>query len=104
MLIDSEFVNAEARFEWYFAPEERLSLAAFYKKIDRPIEAFTGFDDNTPVTSFANAPEATLYGAELELEKHFPLDGAFVSLLLVAARGGDRQLHVHRLVVQSRAG
>jgi TonB-dependent receptor len=75
LLIDSEFVNAEGRFEWYFAAEERLSAAAFYKKIDRPIEAFTGFDDNAPVTSFANAPEATLYGAELELQKFFPLDG-----------------------------
>ncbi len=32
---------------------------AFYKKIDQPIEAFTGFNDNTPVTSYANAPEAT---------------------------------------------
>jgi TonB-dependent receptor len=75
LLIDSEFVNAEGRFEWYFAAEERLSAAAFYKKIDRPIEAFTGFDDNAPVTSFANAPEATLYGAELEVQKFFPLDG-----------------------------
>jgi TonB-dependent receptor len=75
LLIDSEFVNAEARYEWYFAAEERFSAAAFYKQIDRPIEAFTGFDDNTPVTSFANAPEATLYGAEFELEKHFALDG-----------------------------
>jgi TonB-dependent receptor len=74
LLGDSEFVNAEGRFEWYFAAEERLSAAAFYKKIDRPIEAFTGFDDNTPVTSFANAPEATLYGAEFELQKYFPLD------------------------------
>ncbi len=77
LLIDSEFVNAEARFEWYFAPEERVSAAAFYKKIDRPIEAFTGFDDNNPVTSFANAPEATLYGAELELQKYIPLDEMF---------------------------
>lgn len=77
LLVDSEFVNAEGRFEWYFAPEERLSAAAFYKKIDRPIESFTGFDDNTPVTSFANAPEATLYGAELELQKYFPLDELF---------------------------
>jgi TonB-dependent receptor len=75
LLIDSEFINAEMRYEWYFAAEERFSVATFYKKIDRPIEAFTGFDDNTPVTSFANAPEATLYGAEFELEKHFPLDG-----------------------------
>lgn len=75
LLVDSEFVNGEARFEWYFAPEEHLSVAGFYKKLDRPIEAFTGFNDNTPVTSFANAPEATLYGAELELQKFFALDG-----------------------------
>ena len=77
LLIDSEFFNAEARFEWYFATEERLSAAAFYKKIDRPIEAFTGFDENTPVTSFANAPEATLYGVEFETQKYFPLDEVF---------------------------
>jgi len=75
LLVDGEFVNAEGRFEWYFAAEEHLATAVFYKQIDRPIEAFTGFDDNTPVTSFANAPEATLYGAELELTKFFPLDG-----------------------------
>ena len=71
LLVDSEFVNGEARFEWYFGPEERVSIASFYKKLDRPIEAFTGFNDNTPITSFANAPEATLYGAELELQKFF---------------------------------
>jgi hypothetical protein len=74
LLVDSEFVNAEGRFEWYFASEQRISAAAFYKKIDRPIEAFTGFDDNTPVTSYANAPQATLYGAELEMQKYFPFD------------------------------
>jgi len=76
LLIDSEFINAEARYEWYFAAKERFSVSAFYKKIDRPIEAFTGFDDNNPVTSFANAPEADLYGSELELETHFAFDGA----------------------------
>jgi TonB-dependent receptor len=86
LLIDGEFVNAEARFEWYFAAEERLSAAAFYKKIDRPIESFTGFDDNTPVTSFANAPEATLYGAEFELQKYFPLDEMFSSAFFGSRR------------------
>jgi outer membrane receptor protein involved in Fe transport len=74
LLVDSELINAEARYEWYFAPEQRFSLAGFYKKIDKPIEAFTGFNDNTPVTSFANAPEAVLYGAEVEAQKYFPLD------------------------------
>jgi hypothetical protein len=47
LLVDSEFTNAEARYEWYFAPEQRFSVAGFYKQIDRPIEAFTGFNDNT---------------------------------------------------------
>ncbi len=74
LLVDSEFVNAEARYEWYFAPEQRFSAAGFYKQIDRPIEAFTGFNDNSPVTSFANAPQATLYGIETEVQKYFALD------------------------------
>lgn len=80
LLVDSELINGEARFEWYFAPEQRLSLAGFYKKIDRPIEAFISGGDLT--TSFANAPQATLYGAEVEAVKYVetaPLfgDGAF---------------------------
>jgi len=82
LLTDSQFVNAEARYEWYFATEQRFSIAAFYKSIDRPIEAFTGFTDNTPETSFANAPDAVLYGVEIEVHKLLPLaewfDGEFL--------------------------
>ena len=74
LLIDSEFTNAELRWEWYFARDQRVSAAGFWKKIDRPIEAFTGFNDNSPVTSFANAPSATLYGIEFESQKYFDLD------------------------------
>jgi outer membrane receptor protein involved in Fe transport len=82
LLTDSKLFNAEARWEWYFAREQRLSLAGFYKKIDRPIEAFTGFSDNQPQTSFANAPRARLYGAELEMQKYFDLEslGGFFAL------------------------
>lgn len=69
LLVDSQLYNGEARFEWYFAPEQRLSLAGFYKKIDRPIEAFISGGDLT--TSFANAPKASLYGAEIEAVKYF---------------------------------
>ena len=74
LLIDSEFTNAELRYEWYFASDQRLSLAGFWKKIDKPIEAFTGFNDNNPVTSFANAPSASLYGVEFESQKYFDMD------------------------------
>jgi TonB-dependent receptor len=73
LLVDSEFKNAELRWEWYFAREQRLTVAGFWKEIDKPIEAFTGFNDNNPVTSFANAPAATLYGVEFESQKDFGL-------------------------------
>ncbi len=69
LLVDSQLYNGEARFEWYFAPEQRLSVAGFYKKLNKPIEAFvTGLE---LTTSFANAPRAQLYGGEVELVKYF---------------------------------
>jgi TonB-dependent receptor len=74
-LADSQLFNGELRYEWYFARDQRVSLAGFYKRIDNPIETFVSFDDNRPVTSFVNAPRATLYGSEIELLKYFPLDG-----------------------------
>ena len=86
LLTDSKLFNAEARFEWYFAREQRFSVAGFLKKIDRPIEAFTGFSDNQPQTSFANAPRATLYGVEVEVQKYIDLsamEGFFTTRRLV---------------------
>ncbi len=79
-LQDSELTNAEVRYEWYFARDQRITAAAFYKDITNPIEAFTSTDGNTINTSYANAPQATLYGVEIEAQKYFPTDewsGAF---------------------------
>lgn len=73
-LTDSELINAEARYEWYFDRDQRLSVAGFYKSIDNPIETYTSVSDSQVNSSFANAPKATLYGAEIELQKYFPLD------------------------------
>jgi outer membrane receptor protein involved in Fe transport len=72
-LTDSQLLNAEARYEYYFAREQLLSLAGFYKKIDRPIEAVAFQQGGTFFTTFANAPRAVLYGGEVELKKYFPL-------------------------------
>ena len=72
-LTDSELINAEARVEHYFGQGNRLTLAGFYKKIDKPIEAYSSFSDNEQVTSFANAPTATLYGGELEFQYNYGL-------------------------------
>ncbi|WIW89388.1 TonB-dependent receptor [Sphingobium sp. V4] len=75
-LQDSQLWNADIRAEWYMGRDERLTAAAFYKKIENPIETYTTITDTYAVTtSFANAPEATLYGFELEAQKYIPLDG-----------------------------
>ncbi|MEG3086837.1 TonB-dependent receptor domain-containing protein [Sphingomonas sp. PB4P5] len=78
-LVDSKLTNIEGRYEWFFARDQRVTLGGFYKKIDRPIEAFAAVNasDGSVNTSFANAPEATLYGLELEAQKYIPLADVF---------------------------
>jgi outer membrane receptor protein involved in Fe transport len=79
-LTDSELLNVEARYEWYFGRDQQLSIAGFYKDIDNPIEATAVNLGSSLITSFTNAPRAELYGAEIELRRYFPLSslgGAF---------------------------
>ncbi|WP_260483134.1 TonB-dependent receptor domain-containing protein [Sphingomicrobium flavum] len=72
-LVDSEILNLDARYEYYFGRDQILSVAAFYKDIKNPIEATAVNIGSSLVTSFANAPRAELLGAELEFRKYFPL-------------------------------
>jgi len=65
-LTDSELINVEARAEYYIAGPNRVSLAGFYKEIDNPIENTLVSASGQVLTSFANAPAATLYGVELD--------------------------------------
>ncbi len=75
-LTDSRLTNAEARYEYYFRRGERFSLAGFYKKIDNPIESAAFFAGGGQLrTGFANAPRATLYGVEAEIQTYLPLSG-----------------------------
>ena len=73
LLVDSELTNYELRAEYYLGGGDRVSLAGFYKDIENPIEAFSSFSDNSQLTSFANAPSATLYGAEVDVAYTFDL-------------------------------
>jgi TonB-dependent receptor len=75
LLTDSQLYNAEARYEWYFDRDQRFTIAGFFKRIDKPIESFSSFDQNSVITSFANAPKADLYGVEIETQKYFDLSG-----------------------------
>lgn len=73
LLVDSELTNLEVRGEYYLGGGDRVSVAGFYKDITNPIEAFSSFSDNAQLTSFANAPSAVLYGAEVDIGYTFDL-------------------------------
>lgn len=75
-LEDSQLTNLEARWEWYFNSNQRVGISGFYKEITNPIEAAAFFAGGGQLrTGFANAPSAELYGAEVELQTHLPLEG-----------------------------
>ncbi|WP_188661186.1 TonB-dependent receptor domain-containing protein [Sphingomonas metalli] len=76
-LVDTELKNVEARYEWYFGRDQRLTLGGFFKRIDNPIETFAFRSTGQLQTSFANAPSADLYGGEVEVQKYVPLDNIF---------------------------
>ncbi len=74
-LTDSELLNFDARVEYYFARNQRVTIAGFYKEITNPIEAAAFFAGGGQLrTGFANAPSAELYGAELEVQAYLPLE------------------------------
>lgn len=73
-LTDSELLNAEARGEYYLGGTDKVSIAAFFKRIDNPIEAIVlSLPGGGRYTTFANVPTADLYGAEFEVQKSFGL-------------------------------
>ena len=71
-LVDSELVNLDLRYERYFDEGEYVTAGVFHKSIENPVEAVTsGGGGNATFQSFLNAPEASLYGIEVEFKKYF---------------------------------
>ncbi len=71
-LVDSELINLDARYEWYFGAGEFLSGGLFYKDIDKPVETIlNGRSGSSFQQSFINAPKAVVYGVELDFRKYF---------------------------------
>jgi outer membrane receptor protein involved in Fe transport len=79
LLVDSELQNYDARLEYYFGRNQFVTGGLFYKTIENPIEEFSFSTGGGDITSFYNAPEAELYGIELEYRTRFesPFAGAF---------------------------
>ena len=70
-LVDSELINVDARYERYFDRGQYVTLGAFYKDIDKPIESVVNESGSGLQQSYLNAPRAVLYGAEAEFKKFF---------------------------------
>jgi TonB-dependent receptor len=70
-LVQSSWTNYDARWEWLFGENELVSLSAFYKKGDRPIEPVAVQSAANLVESWINADQTTILGFEFEGRKNF---------------------------------
>ena len=70
-LLDTIFKNLDARYEYFFGRDQYVTLGAFYKDIQRPVDSFaTPSGDGTQQTTF-NAPAAEIVGVEGEVRTLF---------------------------------
>lgn len=85
-LQQSRISNGDLRWEWFFRPGAVLSVSAFGKKLDRPIEPFALVLGSAPGQTWVNTDRATLYGTELEFRSDlgFLLGDAFDAVSLNA--------------------
>lgn len=65
----AEIDNYDARFEWYFASGESLTVGAFYKKFTNPIEQSSRAFGEGRLLTYVNGESAELMGIEVEVEK-----------------------------------
>jgi len=69
----TDITNFDARLEWYFGREQFLTLGAFYKELEKPIEAINVGSGESRLVSFANIEAAEVQGVELEYQQDIPL-------------------------------
>ena len=68
--------NLDLRYEWYPSRGEVISLAAFWKHFDSPIEWVYTLSGGTDVIySYMNARSANNYGLELDIRKQLDFIG-----------------------------
>lgn len=70
-LSDTEFTNVDARYEYFFANQQYVTLGAFFKDISKPVESIVLQQGDTVQQSFINAPSAEIFGGEIEVKKIF---------------------------------
>jgi len=69
LLQASDDYNVDLKFEWYPKSGEIIAITGFFKYIDFPINTIEVNSAGNDI-SFVNTPEATAFGAELEIKKN----------------------------------
>lgn len=68
--------NVDLRYEWYPTKGEQISVAAFFKRFDNPIEwTYTVSGGTDLIYSYKNAKSAYSYGIELDIRKSLAFMG-----------------------------
>jgi hypothetical protein len=70
-LQNSEIDNIDLRAEYYFGQNQFITLGAFYKEIQNPIEESVSEIGDLVITSYQNVPLAEINGFEFEYERVF---------------------------------
>ncbi len=70
-LVSSSIRNYDVRWEWFPSSLELMSVSAFYKELDKPIELSAIPAATTVIETRTNAVEATAWGIELESRRNF---------------------------------
>jgi outer membrane receptor protein involved in Fe transport len=96
-LEDSELLNLDARYEWFFSRGQYVTVGGFYKDIDKPIESLVLTGGAGLRQTFLNAPSATIYGLELEGRKYYDIPEPYQFL------GGDARLFLAANYTYSKA-
>ena len=68
--------HVDLRYEWYPTKGEQVSVAAFFKRFDSPIEwTYTVSGGTDLIYSYQNAKSAFSYGIELDIRKNLAFMG-----------------------------
>lgn len=81
----SDVINYDIRWEKYYDDQDSVSVALFYKDLDKPIERVVQPASGTAGNSrtFQNADSAEIYGLEVEGRKEFALSDDLTETVFV---------------------
>jgi len=79
-LQDTEILNLDARYEYYFDRGQAFTAGLFFKDMDKPVESVVVTQSASVFQTYLNAPSAILYGAEVDFKRVF--DSPFQTALL----------------------